>query len=167
MNTGGKGPLGRQAAALQRDPLRRPASQHISDDRGRLGGDRREGDREDRSREKRRNSDESEEEGDGEHRMKGCNSGGHVRIRKRLELVIFFLDFDARDGACSRTFASATRASNWCKYDRQGSNIDELAKETASDIRLPTFAGCISQASSPDPRITCTFHLFRMSHNSH
>ena len=42
----------------------------------------------------------AEEEGDGEHRMKGCNSGGHVRSRKRLELVIFFLDFDARDGAC-------------------------------------------------------------------
>ncbi len=61
----------------------------------------------------------------------------------------------------------SARASNWCKYERQGSNIDKLAKETSSDIRLPTFAGCISQASSPDPRITCTFHLFRMSHNSH
>ena len=102
----------------------------------------------------------AEEEGDREHHMKGCNSGGHVRSCNRLELVVFFLDFDARDGA-------ATRASNWCKYERQGSSIDELAKENASDIRLPTFAGCISQASSPDPRITCTFHLFRMSHNSH
>ena len=53
----------------------------------------------------------AEEEGDGEHHMKGCNSGGHVRSRKRLELVIFFLDFDARDGACgSRCRAERSRA---------------------------------------------------------
>ena len=30
----------------------------------------------------------AEEEGDGEHCIKGCNSGGHVRSRNRLELVM-------------------------------------------------------------------------------
>jgi hypothetical protein len=44
---------------------------------------------------------------------------------------------------------------------------DEVGDNTHGKDDGNNFAGCISQASSPDPRITCTFHLFRMSHNSH
>jgi hypothetical protein len=33
-----------------------------------------------------------------------------------------------------RKFESASRALNWCKHERQGSNIEEMAKETASAI---------------------------------